>query len=140
MFILDTDHMTLVQRAGVEGARIRQRIHEVGADDVYTSIVSFEEQTRGWLAYASRARTLEEQVETYQLLHRHLTDYCKLQVLPFDRAAAARLRLLQQNKLRIGTMDLKIAAVALVHAATLVTRNSSDFAKVPELLIEDWTI
>lgn len=36
-------------------------------------------------------------------------------------------------------MDLKIAATALVHDALPLTRNLSDFRKVPGLRAEDWT-
>jgi tRNA(fMet)-specific endonuclease VapC len=42
-------------------------------------------------------------------------------------------------KIRIGTMDLKIAAIALAHGATLLSRNLVDFKKVPGLTVEDWT-
>ena len=52
--------------------------------------------------------------------------------------AAQMLRQLQQAKLRIGTMDLKIAAIAIVHQATLLSRNLSDFGQVPHLHVEDW--
>lgn len=40
---------------------------------------------------------------------------------------------------RIGTMDLKIAAIALANDATLLSRNLRDFGKVPGLRVEDWT-
>jgi tRNA(fMet)-specific endonuclease VapC len=36
-------------------------------------------------------------------------------------------------------MDLRIAAVAVAHDATLLSRNLSDFSKVPGLRAEDWT-
>jgi tRNA(fMet)-specific endonuclease VapC len=37
-------------------------------------------------------------------------------------------------------MDLKIAATALAYDATLLTANTKDFVKVPNLRIEDWTL
>jgi len=37
-------------------------------------------------------------------------------------------------------MALKIAAIVLVNDATLLTRNSSDFAKMPGLRVEDWSV
>jgi len=37
-------------------------------------------------------------------------------------------------------MDLKIAAIVLAQNATLLTRNLSDFRKVPRLKVEDWTL
>jgi tRNA(fMet)-specific endonuclease VapC len=40
--------------------------------------------------------------------------------------------------IRIGTLDLKIAAITIAHDATLLTRNTVDFAKVPGLRFENW--
>jgi predicted nucleic acid-binding protein len=36
-------------------------------------------------------------------------------------------------------MDLKIAAIVLSQAATLLSKNLADFGKVPDLRVEDWT-
>jgi tRNA(fMet)-specific endonuclease VapC len=60
-------------------------------------------------------------------------------LLPFDNRAAAEFDRLRQSRIRIGTMDLKIAAIALANDATLLTRNLSDFRKVPGLRAEDWS-
>lgn len=55
----------------------------------------------------------------------------------FDERAAAIFTSLRQQKLHIGTLDLRIAAVALAAGATLVTRNRRDFDRAPGLVIED---
>ncbi|HTU19676.1 MAG TPA: type II toxin-antitoxin system VapC family toxin [Gemmataceae bacterium] len=53
-----------------------------------------------------------------------------------DRAAAEFARL--RKKVRIGSMDLKIASITLVHDALLLSANLRDFEKVPGLRVEDW--
>jgi tRNA(fMet)-specific endonuclease VapC len=61
-------------------------------------------------------------------------------VLPFDDAANAHYESLRQQKIRIGTQDLRIAAIVLSVEGVLVTRNWRDFAKIPHLVLEDWSI
>jgi tRNA(fMet)-specific endonuclease VapC len=64
--------------------------------------------------------------------------------LPFDDAAAdvhAQIRHhLETLGTPIGPYDLQIAAIARVHGLTLVTHNSTEFSRVPGLLIEDWEL
>lgn len=53
----------------------------------------------------------------------------------------ARIRTeLEQRGALIGGNDLWIAAMALANGATLVTANTSEFERVPDLLLEDWTL
>jgi tRNA(fMet)-specific endonuclease VapC len=63
-------------------------------------------------------------------------------VVPFDAAVArraAQLRhLLERRGEGIGPMDTLIAATALAHNATLVTRNVKEFARVDGLLVSNW--
>jgi tRNA(fMet)-specific endonuclease VapC len=94
---------------------------------------------RGWLAYLANARTLTKQVEACRRLNRQLDNYRRIQVLEFDAHVATEFQRLQRLRIRIGTMDLKIAAIALAHDATLLSRNLADFKKVPDLRVEDWT-
>jgi tRNA(fMet)-specific endonuclease VapC len=60
-------------------------------------------------------------------------------VIGFDAQAQAVFKALLARKIRIGTQDLRIAAVALSQGATLVTRNQRDFAVIPSLKTEDWS-
>lgn len=140
MVVLDTDHMSLVERGGTEGQRIYQRIRALPPDDIATTIVSFEEQARGWLARVARATTLKRQISDYDELKRLLETYCNLAILEFDTNAAAEFERIRQAKTRMGTMDMKIAAIALANNALLLTRNTQDFSKVPNLSIDDWSV
>ncbi len=66
--------------------------------------------------------------------------YHNIEVLGFDDRAASEFQRLRSLKIRIGTMDLKIAAIAFSHNATLLTRNLVDFQQVPGLKVEDWSV
>jgi len=57
----------------------------------------------------------------------------------FDADALIVFEQLKLRKLRIGTLDLRIASIALSKDMTVVTRNLSDFGRVPSLKVEDWT-
>lgn len=65
-----------------------------------------------------------------------------IDILPFDAPAsrrAAELRVVLARKGEaIGPMDTLIAATALAHGATLVTRNEREFARVPGLTVVNW--
>jgi tRNA(fMet)-specific endonuclease VapC len=65
-----------------------------------------------------------------------------LESLSFDdRAAevAARLRLrLGKVGMLIGPLDLQIASIALSHDVAVVTHNTTEFARISELRLEDW--
>lgn len=138
MVVLDTDHMSLIQRGGPEGQRIRLRLRALPPDDIATTIISYEEQMRGWFARLARAATPERQVFDYGEV-KLLRDYCSIAVLDFDNDAAAKFQRLRATKTRVGTMDLKIAAVVLTNSAVLLTHNMTDFGKVPGLRAEDWS-
>jgi tRNA(fMet)-specific endonuclease VapC len=118
---------------------LRARLAHVSPAEVVTTIISYEEQMRGWMAYLARTRSVAHQVEAYRRLLQHLDNYRRIPVLPFDDAAAVTFQQLRHTRLRIGTMDLKIAAIAVSRDATLLSRNLADFRQVPGLQVEDWT-
>ena len=66
-----------------------------------------------------------------------------LTILPFDQYAAEEAGLLEAELKRkgsqIGLFDPLIAAHALVEDATLVTKNTKDFKRVPGLKVIDWS-
>lgn len=140
MLILDTDHISLLEwEHGSDFERLRKRLDEANESDIAATIVSYEEQTRGWLAYMARAKTFEQQIEAYRRLHRHLDVYAQIHVIDFDESAAVAFQALKHLKRRIGVYDLRIAAIAISREATLISRNLGDFTQVPGLSVEDWT-
>ena len=140
MYILDTDHLSLLGRANsAEAQRLRFRLAGLKPEDRVTTIISFEEQMRGLMSHLAQARTLARQVDAYRRLKEFLDRYMKITVLEFDEAAAEEFNRLKQSRLRIGTMDLKIAAIALAWSATLLSRNLRDFNRLTGLRVEDWT-
>ncbi len=140
MYLFDTDHMSLIERGGMEYERIRVRLRTVTRDDVATTIISYEEQTRGWLSRIAQMTTPDRQVSVYSELKRQLRNYCDIAVIEFDTRAAVEFTRLRKAGVRIGTLDLKIAAIALANDATLITRNTQDFVRVPGLKVEDWSV
>jgi tRNA(fMet)-specific endonuclease VapC len=60
-------------------------------------------------------------------------------VIGFDDLAATTFQDFKSRKIKLATMDLRIAAIAITKQVILLTRNHKDFAKVPGLTIEDWT-
>lgn len=108
--------------------------------DVLLSIVSFQEQLNGWQAYLRKQRTPEQVVYAYSRLESLIGDYGRWEIASFDLDAEHEFLSLRKRRVRIGAMDLRIAATALVRDYTVLTRNMVDFEKVPGLKVEDWTV
>ncbi|WP_066382703.1 MULTISPECIES: type II toxin-antitoxin system VapC family toxin [unclassified Anabaena] len=139
MYIFDTDHLSVLDRGGVQAQPLLMRLANINPNQVAVTIISYEEQMRGWMSYIAKAQTVEGQVLAYKELKKQLTNYCVIPILEFDQPAAEEFQRLKKAYPRLGTMDLKIAAIALVSQAILLTRNNADFGQIPGLNLENWT-
>ena len=140
MIGLDTDVLSIIQHGrGSEYEHLSSRLR-LATEPVDATIVSFEEQMRGWLATIAHARTAQKQVEAYSRLHMLINDYMEYAILDFDDESAQVFSRLRKSRVRIGTMDLRIAAIAIANDALLISRNLNDFERVPGLRVEDWTV
>ncbi len=104
--LLDTNHMSILERQSQECRRLESHLSAIPQDDIATTIVSYEEQTRGWLSVSAQAQTQSMQIAAYLRLKRHLDIYGKFAVVQYDERAAEVFERLKQAKIRIGTMDL----------------------------------
>lgn len=139
MLVLDTDHISAMEWQTEVAQGLRTRLKQSGRKRV-TTVVTYEEQSRGWLAYIARANTIPQLIDAYSRLSKQLKQYLRMPVLEFDQAAAAEYAALRRTKLRnhVGPLDLRIAAIVLAHDATLLSRNLKDFEQVPGLKVENW--
>jgi tRNA(fMet)-specific endonuclease VapC len=107
--------------------------------DLAFPIVSFHEQALGCHTFLVRARTTQELIRGYEILDGILQSFLIAPVLRFDSAAATIYANLTSQRLRVGSMDLRIASIALANGLVVLTRNRRDFGSVPGLIIDDWT-
>ncbi|AFZ51697.1 type II toxin-antitoxin system VapC family toxin [Dactylococcopsis salina] len=140
-YLLDTDHLSIIQRkTGGDYANLSNRINQYPHSDFAVSIVTFHEQLLGAHTYISRARHPDQVVTGYAIMSRLARDFATLPLIAFDRAAMITFQGLQAQNIQLKTMDLRIASIAVSRGLILLTRNTQDFKKVPNLSIEDWTI
>ena len=89
MIVLDTDHVSLLEWDYDGSAPLRERLADLSGNEVATTIISYEESMRGWMAYIARARNVSQQVQGYRRLRRHLENYRQIPMLDFDEDAGA---------------------------------------------------
>lgn len=139
-FLLDTDHISQIQKKQLpEYPAIMAHVALHAPADIVTCVVSFHEQVLGCQTYLARAKGTADFIRGYHTLSDVIRTFSRAVVLPFDANAGLTLDQLVTKKLGVKAMDLRIAAIARANGLTLVTRNTSDFARVPGLPIEDWT-
>ncbi|MFN7521787.1 MAG: type II toxin-antitoxin system VapC family toxin, partial [Aphanizomenon sp.] len=139
-YILDTNTVTLLQ---YENNQIIQRIRAVGNSSIFVTTITLEEQLKGRLAIINKCNS-NKNLQGLASAHRNLkltqNFFCSVNLLEFNQAACESYQKLRQQKINSGSQDLRIAAIALVNQAIVVTQNYKDFIKVPNLSIEDWTL
>lgn len=137
IYLLDTDHVTLDQHGY---APVSARIRLAGQAQVAISIITVEEQLRGWLAVIRAATTATRRSAAYAQFRTAVAYFATFTLLDYTIDADVLVAKLRGQGVRIGTQDLRIAAIALTYGATVVTRNERDFGQVPQLPIADWSL
>lgn len=137
LWIFDTDHPTLFGQGNLQ---IVQRVSAVNPKDIAITIVTFEEQMYGRLNRIRRATSGDEIISAYASLRKTINYLTDFELLDFDRDAENYYREFLRQKIRVGTQDLRIAAIALSKSGILLTRNRRDFERIPGLRFEDWSV
>ncbi|BAY42168.1 hypothetical protein NIES2111_65640 (plasmid) [Nostoc sp. NIES-2111] len=136
-WVLDTDHVSLLQRGHPV---VINKVAAVNPSEIAVTVITIVEQMYGRLDVIKRGKSKQELVTAYTLLTETFNRLCQANILGFNEAAFDIYNELLKQKIRVGTQDLRIAAIAISLNCTLVTRNFKDFEKVPNLKIVDWSI
>ena len=128
-YLLDTNILSDLIR-NPQGS-VLKKIGKVGEEHIFTSIFVSSELRFGACKKASK--TLTERVEII---------LSNIEVLAYDEPADQHYAVirdyLEKNGTPIGPNDILIAAHARAANSILVTANTSEFSRVPELNIENW--
>ena len=139
MILPDTDHVNVLKYPEhPRFASLTTQLNTSDDQDIATTVITVEEQMRGWLAWINRSDDVHRQVPAYQELLQLFVFFSRWHVVPFDEQAASEFQGLRAQRIRIGAMDLKIAVIALIHDALLLSANLRDFQQIPNLRVAKW--
>src|SRR5947207_1973381 len=132
MILLDTDHVSVLGfPTSPKRESLTAKMRNSADDQFAIAIVTVEEQLRGWLAEINRYKEVHKQLPGYERLLTMMAFVEDYDIIPLDTRSADQFERLRKQKVRIGTQDLKIASIALVNDALLLSANLRDFRKVP---------
>lgn len=138
MIVLDADHLVEYQKGTSAASQMLKQRLERASEPIAVTIISVEEIMRGWMAAIRRTNDTRRQVTSYGKLRQLFRFFATWNILDWDEAAATQFQSLRTSGVLVGTIDLKIASICVVHEATLLTRNNSDLARIPGLRLDDW--
>lgn len=140
-YLLDNDHISFLQRqSSAEHANLIVRMAQHSPSDFAFSIISFHEQVIGAHAFINKCKKTIDVIRGYTLLSEILQGFSAAPVLRFDTEAISIFDKFRAQRIPVGSMDLRIASIAISRSLVLLTRNTRDFSRVPGLTTEDWTV
>ena len=135
MYVLDTNVVSELRKAGRADLNVVAWASKVPTGTLYISAVTLLELELGILSLERRDLPQASILRVW--MQSHVLPAFDGRVLPVDTAVAlqcARLRVPNRRSER----DALIAATAIVHGMSVVTRNVSDFEGTGALLINPW--
>lgn len=129
-YLLDTNICIYINKK--RPPEVYQRFSELSVGDIGMSIITFAELRFG----AEKSQHREIALEKLEKLQRYIPA-----IMPTAEIAekyAVTRAFLEKTGQPIGNNDLWIAAHALSLNTILVTNNTEEFSRVPNLLVENW--
>lgn len=135
MFLIDTNVLSELRNRGKANANVRAWSSAAREADLYISVVTVLELERGVLMMERRDQTQGMRLRAW--LETHVIAPFDQRTVPIDMAIARRCAALHVPNPR-PERDALIAATALVHGMTIVTRNIADFQNAGAALLNPW--
>lgn len=137
MFVLDTNVVSELRKArtGKIDPNVAAWAESMDAADLFVSSITIMELELGILSVERRDAVQGSVLRSW--LEQHVLPEFSGRTLPVDTAVALRCARLHVPDKR-GERDALIAATALVHGMTVVTRNVADFEPTGVQIINPW--
>ena len=138
MIALDTNILTRLWYGEPE---VLRRLATFSESELSIPVVVLEEVLRGRLNAVRKSEAGQGNwslARCYDLLTRSYADLRSFQILPYTDNCDRLMQTWKEQRIRVATHDLRIAAIAMTNSATLVTANRRDFELVPGLSVEFW--
>ena len=137
MFVLDTNVVSELRKArtGRADAKVMAWAQSVDAADLYVSAITIMELELGVLAIERKDAAQGAMLRSW--LDQQVLPEFTNRILPVDTAVAQRCARLHVPDRR-SERDALIAATALVHGMTVVTRNVADFVPTGVRTVNPW--
>lgn len=137
MYVLDTNVVSELRkvRTGKADANVTAWAASVDAAALFVSAITIMELETGVLLVERRDAAQGAMLRTW--LAQHVLPEFTGRILPVDTAVAQRCAKLHVPD-RCADRDALIAATALVHGMTVVTRNVADFVATGVTLLNPW--
>lgn len=135
MFLLDTNVLSELRNRGRADANVRAWASTAREADLYISVITLFELERGVLLMERRDNAPGARLRAW--LGAHVIGPFLHRTLPIDANVARKSAQLHVPNPR-PDRDAMIAATALVHGMTIVTRNVADFGEIGVGLLNPW--
>lgn len=139
MIAFDTDVLTEIL---LGNASYGARAAAIPTHEQTVPVIVIEEIIRGRLNIIRHAEANNAKISlerAYALFEETFRDFQQLLILSYTAQAEQIYRQWRQEKVRVSTHDLRIAAICVAHGATLISRNRQDYAQIPGLVVQFWS-
>ncbi|NEP41510.1 MAG: type II toxin-antitoxin system VapC family toxin [Okeania sp. SIO2H7] len=109
LWIIDTDHLSLLER---KEKYVIKNFNQRNPNFLAITVVTFEEQIRGRLSKIKQANSDEKIIAAYSKLQGTADFLKQFNLIGFDSDACSCFNDFRRQKIRVGTLDLRIAAIA----------------------------